>query len=92
MQFITSKGEVVTGKRLRMACDVVALWYEENAKAVRKDDHYASHITELRKDQLMQDQFKWADDVRMGKNLHNFSVWQRVNLELTGESVALLNL
>ena len=88
--FRTHSGDIVTGEKLQAACEAVAQWYEENARAVRKEDAYASHVTEARKEQALLDKYAWAEKVRQRKNLHNFSVWQRVNAELTGECVALL--
>jgi len=90
--FRTHTGEVLTpdNPRLVAACESVAQWYEDNARAVRGEDAYASHVTEAQKDKNMQDQFAWAESVRQRENLNNFSVWQRVNTELTGECVAFL--
>lgn len=92
LAFQTHLGEVLPANdaKLVAACETVAQWYEDNARATRIEDAYASHVTEQKKDELMLKQFDWAEQVRQRKNLHNFSVWQRVNAELTGECVALL--
>lgn len=89
-QFRTSKGETITGEQLQAACEKVAQWYEANALAVRNSNSYASHVTEARKDQKLAESYDWAEKVRQGENLHNFSVWQRVNIELTGDCVAFM--
>jgi hypothetical protein len=88
--FRTHTGEVVTGERLQAACKAVAQWQEENARAIRREDTYASHVTEEQKEQALSEYLAWAEKNRKQENLHNFSVWQRVNTELTGECVALL--
>ena len=93
MIFQTHTGEIFAhdDPRLIAACEAVAQWYEQNARDVRKEDAYASHVKEGTKDNDMLKQYAWADKVRLQENLHNFSVWQRVNQELTGECIALLS-
>lgn len=88
-QFRTHTGEIVEGERLREALNAVADWYAENARAIRRDDHYAAHVTEARKDEALASGLEFAEQVRRGEHC-GFSVWQRVNTHLTGECVALL--
>lgn len=89
MQFRTHTGEIVEGDRLNEAVQVVADWYRDNAKAIFDEDAYASHVTTERKKELLNKGLDFAEQVRAG-NITGFSVWQRVNMELTGECVALL--
>ncbi len=89
-QFQTHTGEIVTGDRLQAACEAVALWYEENARACLTSDDYPPHVTQQTKEDLARQRYEWAESVRKRDNLTNFSVWQRVNARLTGECVAFL--
>lgn len=88
-EFRTHTGEVVTGSRVVSALAVVADFYVSNAYAVRREDSYASHVTEARKEAALQAQLRLADAIRAGE-VKSFAVWQRVNTELTGECIALL--
>ena len=90
--FRTHNGEVLTpdNPRLVAACESVAQWYENNAHAIRRKDRYAKHVTEERKEENLQRQLEYAESIRQRENLNNFSVWQRVNAELTGECIAFL--
>lgn len=90
MNFRTHTGEIVEGARLREALEAVADWYAENARAIRREDTYAAHVTEARKDESLERGLAFAEEVRRGKAM-GFSVWQRVNLHLTGECIAFLS-
>lgn len=89
MQFRTHTGETVTGERLTAALNKVADWYAENARAIRKEDLYAGHVTEATKDAQLAKGLEFAEQVRRGE-ARGFASWQRINTELTGECVALL--
>lgn len=89
-QFITHKNEIVTGARLENALVAVAKFWEENALAIRKEDAYASHVTEERKEQNLQNQLDQAKRIRQGTEPMGFWLWQRINTHLTGECVAFL--
>lgn len=88
-QFRTHTGEIVRGAKLAAAVNAVADWYADNARAIRREDGYASHVTEQRKDELLAKGLAHAEEVRRGESC-GFSVWQRINTHLTGECVALL--
>ncbi len=89
--FRTHTGEIITGPRLQAACEAVATQMEASAIKVREEDAFAEHVTQSGKDDYI-DRFytQVAAKIRKQENLHNFSVWQRVNMELTGECVAFL--
>lgn len=89
MQFKTHTGEIVTGDRLQKALNTVADFWADNARAIRKENRYASHVTEDRKEKNLKDQLERAEQIR-GGDIGSFTIWQRVNTELTGECVALL--
>jgi hypothetical protein len=88
--FRTHKGEEVSGKRLTDAINKVADDLAENARAIRKEDAYASHVTEKQKDDDLAKGLEYAEAVRRGENIHNLTIAQRIDYELTGESVPIL--
>ena len=71
------------------ACKKVASDWRDLAHAIRKDDAYASHVTEDRKEADLQAMLLDADTIESGE-VKSFTIWQRVNTELTGECVAFL--
>jgi len=71
------------------ACKQVAKDWRKLAYDIRKQDAYASHVSEEIKEANLQKDLKNADYIEAG-NVDNFTIWQRVNKILTGESVALL--
>lgn len=84
-----SDGRIVEGEELARILDKVATDYETNALAIRREDPYASHVTEEHKDKLLTEELDYAENVRQGESV-DFTTWQRVNYLLTGESVAFL--
>lgn len=88
-QFRTHTGEIVTGDRLTAALNKVADDWADLARAIRKEDAYAPHVSESTKEANMQAMLARAEEIRAGL-VDNFTIWQRVNTELTGQCVALL--
>jgi hypothetical protein len=88
--FITHTGEKVDGFQLERAINKVADWYVANAHAVYKEDNYATHVTEATKIDILNNDLKRSQEIRNGKHLNNFTIWQRINTELTGKCVAFL--
>lgn len=82
-------GEVVSGDRYVAARDKVADWFADNARHVRAEDPYAAHVTTEQKDARLAETLAWSDAIRAGE-AYGFTVWQRINAELTGECVAFL--
>lgn len=82
-------GEIVTGERLREALKDVANDWRQLAHDIRKEDAYASHITETEKDRFLYEGLSRADQIETGE-VNGFWIWQRVNEKLTGDCVALL--
>jgi hypothetical protein len=89
MKFKTHTGEIVTGARLQDALNRVAQAWADNAKDVRTEDRYASHVAESEKDDYLREELDYAESIRQG-NIDCFTIWQRVNAHLTGECVAYL--
>ena len=89
MIFITHTKEIVEGKRLIDALNTVADKMIENAKAVRIGS-YADHVTESEKDFTLNKSIELAEKVRNGF-FDNFTIWQRINTELTGKCIPLFN-
>ena len=88
--FSTHLGELVTGSRLQEAVNAVADDMVRSAYAIYKENAYASHVTDERKDNLLQKSLQSADEVRSGKSKGGFWLWQRIDTFLTGECVAFL--
>jgi hypothetical protein len=91
MKFITHKGEVVTGKRLERAFSSVADFWASNARAVRREDAYANHVTEETKEEILQRQLERSNNIRNMTEPMGFWLWQRINEQLTGKCVALFS-
>jgi hypothetical protein len=86
----THTGEIITGKRLELAVLRVASEWLELGYAIRQEDAYASHVTEAKKDEILAQHVLSAKEFALGISFPSFTMWQRLNTELTGECVALL--
>lgn len=86
---VTHTGEVISGARLTKARNKVAGDWAALAHAIRRDDDYADHVTTKQKDENLAQMLAEATDIRAGKH-YGFTIWQRINTELTGECIALL--
>ena len=75
--------------RFMEACKKVAEDCRELSYAIRKCNDYGNHVTESQNEEALQKRLKAADVVERGE-IKNFTIWQRVNQELTGECVAFL--
>jgi len=88
LTFVTHTEEVVSGQRLVDAINKVAdnmvVGYNK-----QRHEYYAPHITEKQKDEFLVKNLKYAEEVRQGQHLNNFSIWQRIDTELTGETAPL---
>lgn len=71
------------------ACKRVANDWRELAHAIRKNDDYASHVTEETKEKALNKMLTDADRIENG-HVDNFTIAQRVHYAMTGECVALL--
>ncbi len=89
-KFRTHKGEEISGERLTDALNKVADDWADNARKIRQEDEYASHVSEKEKDDTLLKDLEYAEEIRRGEKTNNFTIWQRVNQELTGESVPFL--
>jgi hypothetical protein len=78
-----------THPRFKEACSKVAKDWRELCRAIRIEDEYAAHVTEAQKDKDLSEGLALADEIERGE-INSFTIWQRVNLELTGECVAFL--
>lgn len=73
------------------ACETVANQWRESAKAVKANDPYASHVTEEYKEAKFKRDMNYADQIEFGEVSFNFTIWQRINTELTGECPGFLS-
>lgn len=89
MKHTTHTGEVICGDRLVAARAKVASDWEEMARSIRSEDCYASHVTLAEKEENLRADLALADRIRTGA-AGGFTIWQRINTELTGECVPLL--
>ena len=87
----THTGEIVTGARLAAARDKVANDWVALANGIRFEDAYADHVSEERKIKAHMQDLDFAEGIRNGHAPIGFTIWQRINTELTGECVALLH-
>lgn len=87
--FRTHTGEIVKGQRLKDALNKVADEWARNAKAIRTEDEYASHVTEAIKDDCLLKGLRRAEEIRIG-NVNSFTAWQDINTAITDECVAFL--
>lgn len=88
-KFVASNGKVIKGKYFKALLNEVANDWENIAYDIRKQDNYASHVTEKEKDEYLSQGLKLAEKIRQGEEL-SFTILQRINLKVTGKCVALL--
>ena len=86
----THNGETIKGNRVIEAVKAVCNEWRELALAVREEDAYASHVSEGEKEEYLMQSITLANDLEAGKINPTFTDWQRINIILTGECVALL--
>lgn len=87
--FQTHTRETISGDRLQMALNKAANDWEKLGHDIYKENAYADHVTEDIKLKELQKHIDTAKAIRNGE-VRTFTIWQRVNTELTGECVALL--
>lgn len=87
--FRTHTGEIVQGAKLRKALRATAKFYRDNAQAIYDEDCYASHVTQETKDNALAKGLAAAEEIKKGR-VDSLAVAQRLNMELTGECIALL--
>ena len=64
--------------------------WDLSAHAFDDDFGFASHVTQSDKQIYADKQKKLAEEIEAGMHDHNFTVWQRMNYFLTGESIPFL--
>jgi hypothetical protein len=72
------------------ACKKVANDWRELGHAILKENAYASHVTEQQKIDHLNEHLELADRIEKGE-ITSFTIWQRINQELTGECVGFLS-
>jgi hypothetical protein len=83
-------GRILTESELKEALAKVANEYRETAHIMRTSNYYADHITESDKERFLVELLKKADEIEKGLHNRNFTIWQKVDYMLTGESVPFL--
>ena len=89
--FKTHTGAIVSQIELKKACESVAEDWRNNAYACHKGTDYPKHVSQQVKDELLEKALVTAIAIERQENLHNFTIWQRVNTKITGECVAFLS-
>lgn len=87
--FKTSEGKFATNEELENILLKVSKDFRQIAINIYKEDPYASHVTLKQKRKNLVEDLRRANDIE-GGNIDNFTVWQRINAELTGECVPFL--
>lgn len=87
--FRDSNGITHNIKDIQHVFDKVGNDWERLGYAIRRGDTYADHVTEEMKDNILQKRIVAANEIRNGI-VDSFTIWQRINEELTGQCVALL--
>lgn len=67
-----------------------AEFFREIAYGKRKEDFYASHVTEDQKDLILKKDLDWATSIERGEQDGNLTVAQRMYYYMTGKTVAIL--
>lgn len=89
MKFLTSDNEIIQGTKLQNALNKVADDWEKLGYDILKENAYADHVTQETKDKNLQSHIDLAKTIRSGE-ITSFTIWQRVNKELTGKCIGLL--
>lgn len=75
----------------RAAKKQIAEDVREVAYAIRKEDLYASHVTEDEKDVYLKQKLSFADKIEKGHaEIYSFWLWQKINTILTGACIGFL--
>jgi hypothetical protein len=69
---------------------LAAAHYIRNARAIRREDAYASHVTDAIKDGVLKEQIETAREIVLGKHDHAFWCGQLIEYKTNGNSIALL--
>ena len=75
---------------VQSARERVAQDWEDLHHAIHKDDDYAPHVTESTKRGNLLNGITQAGAIRRGESDGNFTIWQRIYAELTGQCIAFL--
>ena len=88
--FVDSNGVIHKCENMQEVLSKVANDWEQLGYDIKKQNLYASHVTEETKQKDLQKHIDTANEIRNGV-INSFTIWQRVNTELTGNCVALLS-
>lgn len=77
----------MSGERLECALAAVADDLIESAYKIRRENKYADHVTDEKKEANLQAMLDRAFRIRSGQEHMGLWLWQRVNMKLTGECV-----
>ena len=81
-----------TQKKIQQAREYAAqIEYRLSNECLLPNFGYADHVTEQDKQKYSEKYFRYAQEIEQGIHDNNFTIWQRMNYYLTGESVAFLS-
>lgn len=87
----THLGETITGARLTLARNYAASVNLRYAISIERGQvEFADHMTREAQLTIAKKERRLAKEIQAGKHDHNFTIWQRMNYNITGESVAFL--
>lgn len=87
----THNGTTLNPHQLNQARKYAASINRRYAKSIELGTcDFASHITREAQLQIAKREHVQADAIEAGECDHNFTIWQRMNYFITGESVAFL--
>lgn len=87
--FVDSNGVINKRENMQDVLNKVANDWEQLGYDIKEQNLYADHVTEETKEKELQKHIDTANEIRNGV-INSFTIWQRVNTELTGNCVALL--
>lgn len=87
--FVDSNGVTHRLENMQEVLSKVANDWEQLGYDIKKQNLYANHVTEEIKEKDLQRHIDTANEIRNGV-INSFTIWQKVNTELTGNCVALL--
>lgn len=91
MDFVKlSNGKILQGKELKKVLKNISEDYKKTVQEIFESNEWASHITEEDKKEYLEKELLYASEVELGLHNNNFTVWQKINLYCTGESVPFM--
>ena len=85
-----SNGGSLQGEELKNVLKNISEDYKKTVYKIFEGDDWASHITEEDKKKYLEQELLYASEIELGLHNNNFTIWQKINLYCTGESVPFM--